>query len=146
MKSRTLPKIIVSLFRKPPVGIKSRQNEQLAALKSDCGSFFEAVHVLSNTIWRRRSFLLPRKPGSPVGSVNRRENADWNKIIYIRCLESDLLEHNAVPFADTVIIDGAAIVQMIYPRPARPFKEYGEREFAPNIYAELVKSSPVYLV
>ena len=37
--TRTLPKNNMSLFRKPPVWIKSRQKEQLAALKSECGLF-----------------------------------------------------------------------------------------------------------
>ena len=42
----------------------------------------------------------------------------------LRCLESDLLEHNAVSFADTIIIDDAAIVQVLNSRTARKFKEY----------------------
>ena len=34
------------------------------------------------------------------------------KSYLLRCLESDLREHNAVPFADTIIID-AALVQVL---------------------------------
>ena len=64
----------------------------------------------------------------------------------LRCLESDLLEHNAVPVADAVIIDGAAIVQMLNHGTARTFKEYEELVFAPYISAQLEKSSRVHLV
>ena len=64
----------------------------------------------------------------------------------LRCLKSDLPEHNAVPVADAIILDGAAIVQMLNPGTARTFKEYGERVLAPYISAQLEKSSRVDLV
>ena len=68
------------------------------------------------------------------------------KSYLLRCLESDLLEHNAVPFADTIILDGAAVVQVLNPRTARTFKEYRARVFVPYISAQVEKSSRVDLV
>ena len=67
----------------------------------------------------------------------------------LSCLESDLLENNAnnsAPVADATILDGAAVVQMLNPRTSRTFQEYGERVFAPYIYAQLEKSSRIDLV
>ena len=66
----------------------------------------------------------------------------------LRCLESDLLEHNADPAAGAIglMLDGAAVVQMLNPRTVRTFNEYGERVFAPYIDAQLEKSSRVDLV
>ena len=43
------------------------------------------------------------------------------KSYLLRCLESDLLEHNAVPFADKIMINDASVVQVLNPRTARPF-------------------------
>ena len=68
------------------------------------------------------------------------------KSYLLRCLESDLLEQNAFPVADVIILDGAAVVQMLNPGTARTFKEYGELVFAPYISAQLKKCSRVDLV
>lgn len=55
----------------------------------------------------------------------------------LRCLESDLLENYSTPMSDATILDGAAVVQMINPGTSKTFQEYGERVFAPYIYAQL---------
>ena len=54
------------------------------------------------------------------------------KAYLLRCLESDLLENNGAPMADATILDGTAVVQMLNPG---TFQEYGERVFAPYIFA-----------
>lgn len=58
----------------------------------------------------------------------------------LRCLESNLLENNSAPVAQAIIIDGEAAVQMLNPGTSRTFQEYGERVFAPYIFAQLEKS------
>ena len=45
----------------------------------------------------------------------------------LRCLESNLLENNSAPVAQAIILDGAAVVQMLNPGTSRTFQEYGER-------------------
>lgn len=54
--------------------------------------------------------------------------------------------NKSVPVADAVILDGAAVVQMLNPSTSRTFQEYGETVFAPYISAQLEKSTRVDLV
>ena len=143
--TQTLPKNKLPLFSRPPVKIKSRQKEQLAALKSDCGLFSRLYISCQTRDGDIDNFFSHENQGAPP-ALSTGKMRIGIKSDLLRCLESDLPEHNAVPVADAIILDGAAIVQMLNPGTARTFKEYGERVLAPYISAQLEKSSRVDLV
>ena len=69
-----------------------------------------------------------------------------SKADQLHCLESDLPERNHMPFADAIIIDGAALVQMLNPGTSNTFQEYAENVFAPPVSALVKRNHHVDLV
>lgn len=69
-----------------------------------------------------------------------------SKADLLHCLESDLPEHNDTPVVDAIIIDGAALVQMLNPGTSKTFQEYAENVFAPHVSALLKRNRRVDLV
>ena len=92
--TRTLPKNNMSLIRKPPVGVKSIEKEQLAALKSDCGLYM-SCQTRDGDI--DHFFSHENQAGPPALSTGGKMRIGIKSYL-LRSLESDLLEHNAVPF------------------------------------------------
>ena len=144
--TQPLPNNKLPLFSRPPVKIKSRQKEQLAALKSDCGLFSRLYISCQTRDGDIDNFFSHENQAAPPALSTGGKMRIGIKSDLLRCLESDLIEHNTVPVADAIIIDGAAVVQMLNPGTARTCKEYGEQVFAPYISAQLEKSNRVDLV
>ena len=69
-----------------------------------------------------------------------------SKADLLHCLESDLREHNDTPVVDAIIIDGAALVQMLNPGTSKTFQEHAENVFAPHVSALLKRNHRVDLV
>ena len=59
------------------------------------------------------------------------------KANFLRCIESNSLDNKSIPEADAVILDGAAMVQILNLNSSRTFQEYSEIVFTPYISAEL---------
>ena len=145
--TETIPKNKLPLFSRPPVKIKSKQKEQFAALKSDCGLFSRLYISCQTRDGDINNFYSHENQAAPPalstgGKMRLGVKADL-------CLESDLLEkkcNNSVPVTDATILDGAAVVQMLNTGTSQTFHEYGERVFAPYIYNQLKKSSCIDLV
>ena len=78
--TQTLQKINMSLFRKLPDAIKSTQKTQLASTNSDCGSFSSLYISCQTRYGDIDNFVSHVKQFNPVGSVNRRVNADWDYV------------------------------------------------------------------
>ena len=147
--TETIPKNKLPLFSRPPLKIKSKQKEQLAALKSDCGLFSRMYISCQTRDGDIDNFFSHENHAAPPALSTGGKMRLGVKADLLSCLESDLLENNAnnsAPVADATILDGAAVVQMLNPGTSRTFQEYGERVFAPYIYAQLEKSSRIDLV
>ena len=60
----------------------------------------------------------------------------------LQCLESSFVsEPQNTPEVDAIILDGAAIVQMLNPGTAKVFQDYADLVFEPYIYTRLDKTS-----
>ena len=57
-------------------------------------------------------------------------------------MKTRLIKKCVAPVADAIILDGAALVQMLNPGTSRIFQQYRERLFAPYISALLEKKQP----
>ena len=64
----------------------------------------------------------------------------------LHCLESNLPENRSTPVVDAIVLDGAAVVQMLKPGTSKTFQEYADTVFAPYISSQLQKTDRFDLV
>ena len=64
----------------------------------------------------------------------------------LACLEELCTTQTEVPMASSVIVDGAAVVQMLHPKEARNFSEYASNVFIPYITSQLHNATRLDLV
>ena len=121
-----LPKNKLPLFSRPPVKVKSKGKAQLAALKSDC-SLFSRLYISCQTRDGDINHLFSHENQATPPALSSGGKLRFGvKADLLRCLESNLPENKSVPETDAVILDGAAVVQMLNPNTSRTFQEYGD--------------------
>ena len=64
----------------------------------------------------------------------------------LHCLDSNPSEHNHAPVTDVIVIDGAAVVQMLNPGTSKTFQEYSDTVFSPYISTLLKNTARIDLV
>ena len=141
-----LPKNKLLLFSRPPVKFQSKERAQLAALNSDCGLLSRLYISCQTRDGDINHFFAHENQAAPPALSSGGKLWFGVKADLLRCLESNLLENKSVPETDAVILDGAAVVQMLNPKTSRTFQEYGETVFVPYISAQLEVSTRVDLV
>ena len=57
--------------------------------------------------------------------------------VLLECLESIPEEQSEAPSVTNVVLDGAAIVQMLKPGAAKTFEEYAHQVFLPYVLGQL---------
>lgn len=139
------------LFSRPPARDKSRAKLLLSSVKSDC-SLFSSLYI---SCQRRDGdldeFFAHENQACPPSLSNMGKLRLGTKSDLVSCLE-DLVPtptQNPMPVAqtavppddkpivDAIILDGAAIVNMLKPGTARTFSEYASQIFLPYITAQL---------
>ena len=90
-------------------------------------------------------FRFENEPGptslSQVGNLRGGQTADL-----VKCLHDTTTQTVKQPTVDTVVLDGAVIVQMLKPRMAQTFEEYFNTVFAPYILRQFDAVNRVDLV
>jgi hypothetical protein len=144
--TQTLPKNKLPLFSRPPIKTKSRQKAQLEALKNDRVVFLRLYISCQRRVGDIDNFFSHENQAAPPSLSTGGKLHLGVKADLLRCLETNLPENNSTPVTDAIILDGAAIVQMLNPGASRTFAEYGERVFQQYISTQLEKCSRVDIV
>lgn len=136
------------LFSRPPVHRKSSKQLQLSSLKNDC-SLFSRLYIASQTrngdlddFFSHENQVRPPVL-SKMGIVR-----DGNKSELLHCLEElvPLEESLPSPRVEVLILDGAAIVNMLKPVNSKTFQDYANKVFLPYIQSQLQHVSRLDLV
>ena len=136
------------LFSRPPVHQKSSKQLQLSSLKNDC-SLFSRLYIASQT--RNGDldefFSHENQACPPVLSKNG-SIRDGNKSELLHCLEElvPVEESLPSPSIEVLILDGAAIVNMLKPVNSKTFQDYANNVFVPYINSQLQHVSRLDLV
>ena len=123
------------LFSRPPVHQKSSKQLQLSSLENDC-SLFSRLYIASQT--RNGDldefFSHENQACPPVLSKNG-SIRDGNKSELLHCLEElvPVEESLPSPSIEVLILDGAAIVNMLKPVNSKTFQDYANNVFVPYI-------------
>ena len=136
------------LFSRPPVQRKSSKQLQLSSLKNDC-SLFSRLYIASQT--RNGDlddfFCHENQVCPPVLSKNGIIR-DGDKSELLHCLEElvPVEESLLSPTVEVLILDGAAIVNMLKPVNSKTFQDYANKVFLPYIQSQLQHVSRLDLV
>ena len=136
------------LFSRPPAREKSRAKHQLLSLKDDC-SLFSSLYISCQTRdGDLDDFFSHENQACPPSLLNMGKLRLGTKSDIINCLEKlvpttddDLFDVQAPstdkPTVDVVILDDAAIVNMLKPGTARTFSDYASEVFLPHVMKQL---------
>lgn len=141
-----IPKNNLPLFSRPPIKNKSKQKEQLAALKNDCSLFSRLYISCQVRDGDLDTFFSHENQAAPPSLSNGGKMRTGVKADLIKCLEVECFETNTAPTVDVTIFDGAAVVQMLNPGTSTTFEEYAEQIFLPYISSHLKVNSRLDIV
>ena len=135
-------------FSRPPIRQKSSKQIQMSSLKSNC-SLFSRLYIASQTrdgdlqeFFKHENQAYP--PALSQGGVLR----SGIKSELVHCLESLVSVDGTptTPTVDTLILDGAAIVNMLKPGSAKTFQDYADNIVLPYIQSRLQNVSRIDVV
>ena len=135
----TLPKNKLPLFSRSQTKTQSKQQMQLAAVKSDCSLFSRLYIPCQSRDGDLDQFFSHENQAAPSALSTGGKLRLAVKADLLHCLKSDLTETTSPPVFDATILDGTAIVQMLNPVAAKTFQEYVNIVFAPYISTQLEK-------
>ena len=134
MKRNNLP-----LFSRPPVREKSRAQLQLSSLKNDC-SLFSRLYIASQVrsgdldqFFQHENHAYPPAL-SQMGKQRTGTKSDLVGFLEDIVPTEDL---SPTPFIQVVLLDGAAIVNMLRPGFANIFSDYATQVFIPYITSQM---------
>ena len=152
------------LFSRPPIREKSRAKHQLSSLKSDC-SLFSSLYISCQTRdGNLEEFFAHENQACPPSLSNMGKLRLGTKSDIVSCLEKlvptptpiddcmpDIqprlsLDVTSTPTVDAIILDGAAIVNMLKPGTARTFSDYASQIFLPYITTQLQNTQRIDVV
>lgn len=150
----TIKRNNLPLFSRPPVRIKSRTQLQVSSLKNDCSLFsrlFIASQIRDGDL---DEFFAHENQACPPALSHMGKMRLGTKSDLVGCLE-DLVrpQENAAtaaaaasPAVEVIILDGAAIINMLPPGRAKTFNDYASQVFLPYITSQLQHTSRVDIV
>ena len=124
--TETLPKNKLPLFSRPPVKTQSKQKEQFAALKSDCGLFSRLYISCQTRHGDLDQFVSHENHAAPPALSTGSKLRIGVKADLLHCLESSQSGDRSAPLLDATVLDGAAIVQMLNCGTSKTFQEYAD--------------------
>ena len=133
----TLPKNTLALFSRSQTKTQSKQQMQLAAVKSDCSLFSRQYIECQSRDGDLDQFFSHKNHAAPPALSTGGKLRLAVKADLLHCLKSDQTETTSASVVDATILDGAAIVQMLNPGAAKTFQEYVNLVFAPYISTQL---------
>ena len=121
---------------------------QLEAVKNEC-SLFSKLYIASQVRDSNLDHFFQHENGPcPPALSDRKTLYQGTKSDLIECLLNACPQPEVVdpPVTQALVIDGAAVVNMLKPRAAKTFLEYGDQVFYPFIESKLRNVSRVDIV
>jgi hypothetical protein len=136
----------LSLFKQSAVKKTAPHNAKLAAVRNDC-SLFSRLYIACQT--RNGDldtfFVHENQPNPPALSSDGNIRLGTKSDLLV-CLESVVSSKQDCPTVDAIVLDGAAIVQMLHPAQCKTFNNYAQQVFVPYICSQLNSSKRLDLV
>ena len=133
----TLPRNRLPLMSLPPKRVPNKSQLKMTALKVD-RSLFSRLYVACQTRGGDlNTFFKHENQAYPPSLSEQGELRHGNKSEIVTCLESLVPTEDSQPTATTIVLDGAAIVNMLKPGVSKNFDEYAGQVFMPYINAQL---------
>ena len=115
-------------------------------MKSDVELFSRLYISCQTRDGNLEDFYQHEKPAWPPALSDGGRLQLGTKSDILSCLEELSPSQNKTPGATCIVLDGAAIIQMMKPAAAKTFDEYGEQVFIPYISSQLHSVSRVDVV
>ena len=135
-------KLFGSAFKKSV----SKGKQQLTSLKSDVGLFSRLYIGCQTRDGNLEEFFRHENQAFPPALSDGANLHLGTKRDLLLCLEDLCETQSEAPIASSIIVDGAAIVQMLKPAGAKNFAEYASQNFVPYITSQLLNTSRLDLV
>ena len=129
---------MVSLFRTCTTKTTSKDKTKISHLKNDC-SLFSRLYISCQTRGGNvdEFFRHENQRSPPSLSQNGNLYQGSKSELLTKCLEPLSVVTDECPSVEVVIIDGAALVNMLKPGTSRTFNEYAATVFLPYICRQL---------
>ena len=136
----------LALFSRPPVKEVSKSKLQVASLKSNCHLFsrlYIACQVRDGNIDK---FFEHENQACPPSLSLQGKLRQCQKSQLLECLEKYAESQTDAPTQQVIILDGAAIVNILRPVGIKTFKDYAMKVFTPFIESQLRAADRVDIV
>ena len=121
------------LFSWPPLRVPSKTKQTITSLKSDCTLFLRLYIATQTRDGDLDNFFKHENHAYPPSLSLLGKLRFGTKSDLVDCLEKYCTSRGEAPLVDVIILDGAAIINMLKPIGVNSFQEYATRVFLPFI-------------
>ena len=125
------------LFSKPPLRAPSKSKQIVTSLKNDCALFSRLYIACQTREGNLDNFFKHENHAYPPALSQLGKLRFGTKSDLTECLEKFCTSSGDAPLADVIILDGAAIINMLKPIGIKTFQEYATQVFLPYVKAQL---------
>ena len=134
------------LFNTTPVKTKSITAHTVNALKDDCHLFSRLYIACQSREGDFDNFFMHENHAYPPSLSKYGKLHQGTKSDLTDCLETLCTSIGESPLVDIIIVDGAAVINMLKPASATTFKEYATQVFIPYIKSQLSYTTRIDVV
>ena len=128
----------LALFSSPPPSkAKSSDKMQIASLKSNCSLFSPLYISCQVRDGDLEAFFSHENQSFPPALTQFGQLRSGTKSDLLHCLDKIIPGQAEAPSVEMMLLDGAAIVNMLKPGPSRTFQEYSQGVFLPYVEGQL---------
>ena len=144
--SDTISKNSMPLFNRPFKGTPSKATQMITSLKSDCALFFRLYIACQTRDGDLDNFFKHENHAYPPSLSQLGKLRFGTKADLTDCLEKLCASKREAPVIDVIILDGAAVINMLKPVGAKTFQDYATLVFLPYIKAQLARVTRVDII
>jgi hypothetical protein len=134
------------LFKTSTIKPRRQANSKLSVLRNDC-RLFSNLYITCQTRSGNLDMFFEHENQPTPPSLSSDGNLRFGcKADLLVCLENMAPAQIECPVVDVIVLDGAAVVQMLNPGQCRTFVDYADKIFLPHIETHLRKANRVDLV
>ena len=137
----------VPLFSRPQAVTPSREKQEIASLKKTCELFSRLYVSCQARDGNIEEFFRHENQSYPPSLSRFGELRSGTKADLLECLKDTYpTPQEDTPGIDVILIDGAAVINMLNPGTAKTFSDYAEQVVVPYIQSQLRRASRVDIV
>ncbi|XP_078492496.1 uncharacterized protein LOC144748319 [Ciona intestinalis] len=144
--SDPIPKNKFPLFSCPPMKSSTSTKLEINTLKKNCQLFSQLYISCQVREGNLAEFFQHENNSCPPALSKNEEIRSGSKADLVTCLEIIVPSSTEKPNVDAVIIDGAAVINMLKPMNSKTFGEYAKDVYLPFIERQLKDASRVDVV